>query len=450
MARTASEETRITPLARLRDGALRIEEQTPTERDRFADLVRVVAILMVVLGHWLVAVVIVDDDRFVATQLLVLEPWTKWATWVWQVMPLFFIVGGRVNAGSLRRNRDRGDTTSMWVRRRTRRLLRPMVPLLLLWVVLGPVLDAIGLPVPIVERATEVAFMPLWFLVVYALIIVLAPLTSWLHRRVGWWVPAVATALVLAVDVLDLTDVPVVGEVNHLLVFGIAHQVGYLWADDRLPFGRRGLWVAAGGLLWAALLVAVFDYPVSMVGVEGPTRSNAAPPTLAMVALTAMQTGLLLALRGPCERWLDRAVMAWAAVVVTGSMIITIFLWHMSALVGVGALTYLVGWWPDVEPAGAAWWALRPVWVLLCVAALVPLVVVFRGAERVGEPRPGGPFVTVSGVLAAAGGLYLILEEGLYDVDRVLRVPVAAFALLFAGLLLLGALGRSPDDDTSD
>jgi len=437
-------------VARLRDGALRIEERTPAERDRFADLVRVVAILMVVLGHWLVAVVVFDDGRLVTTQLLVVEPWTRWATWVWQVMPLFFIVGGRVNAGSLRRNLERSETTSTWVRRRTRRLLRPMVPLLLLWVVLGPVLSVVGLPAAIVERATEVAFMPLWFLVVYSLIIVIAPVTWWLHRRAGWWVLAVATVLVAVVDVLHRAGVPLVGQANYLLVFGIAHQVGYLWADDRLPFGRRGLLLAGAGLLSVVVLVVAFDYPISMVGVEGPTRSNAAPPTLALVALAVAQTGLLLALRGPCERWLQRSALAWAAVATTGATIITIFLWHMSALVAVAALTHLMGWWPDVAPASAAWWALRPVWVLLCAVVLVLLVLVFRRAERVGAPAPGGPVPTISGVVVAAGGLYRILEEGLYDPARALRVPVVAVMLLLAGLILLGALGGSPRERTSD
>ena len=410
---------------------------------------RVVAILLVVLGHWLVAVVVVDNGRFVATQLLVVEPWTRWATWVWQVMPLFFLVGGRVNAGSLRRNRERGDTSSMWVRRRTRRLLRPMVPLLVVWVVLGGVMEWAGLPAAVIERATEVAFMPLWFLVVYTLIIVLAPVTWWLHRRAGWWVLVVATVLVAVIDGLDRTGVPLVGEANHLLVFAIAHQVGYLWADDRLPFGRRGLLLAGAGVLWAVLLVVVLDYPISMVGVEGAARSNAAPPTLALVALTVAQTGLLLALRGPCDRSLHRSVLAWAAVATTGTAIITIFLWHMSALVATASLTHLAGWWPDVALLSPAWWALRPVWVLVCAGVLVPLVFAFRGAERVGAPVPAGPLPTVAGVLAAARGLYLLLEEGLYDPERALRVPVVALVLLFAGLGLLGALGRAPRDQGS-
>ncbi len=432
--------------AALREAAARIDARTPAERDRFTDLVRVAAILTVLLGHWLVAVIVVEDGRLTTTQLLVVAPWTRWATWVMQVMPLFFVVGGRVNAWSLQRHRAEGRPTTMWVRRRSRRLLRPMLWLLAVWVPLVFVLRWIGLSEPVVERASEVAFMPLWFLVVYTVIILLAPVTWWLHRRAGWGVAVVATLLVASVDALTRAGVPVVGVVNHVLVFGLAHQVGYLWADDRVPAARRSMWMTVGGVLAALLLVHGVDYPVSMVGVEGPTRSNAVPPSLALVALTAAQVGLLLAVRRRCEAWLHASEVVWAAVATIGATIITIFLWHMSALVAVASLTHLTGWWPRVVAAGPEWWALRPVWVLLCTAFLVPLVLVFRGAERVGPPAPGGPLVTASGVVATTGGLYLILEGGLYAAERALRVPVAALALVLLGSALLGVTGSGARD----
>lgn len=449
MERTTNEESPIARLAGLRTAAAKVDERTPAGRDRFVDLVRVFAILMVVLGHWLVAVIVVGEDGVTTTQLLVVAPWTRWATWVMQVMPLFFLVGGRVNAGSLERHQRRGDTTWWWVRRRSRRLLRPMLWLLAIWIPLAPVLRWIGFSGSLVERASEVALMPLWFLIVYTLTIVLAPVTWRLHRRAGWWVVAGATVLVGVVDALHGAGLPVVGEVNQLLVFAIAHQLGYLWADDRLPFGRRGLWLAGGGLLAAAVLVVGVGYPISMVGVAGPTPSNALPPNLALLALTVAQTGVLLALRRPCERWLHRSELAWAAVATAGTAIVTLYLWHMTAMIAVASLTHLTGWWPDVDPVGAAWWLLRPAWVLLCAAALVPLVLAFRRVEQVGPPTSGGAVPTVSGVLLAAGGLYLILQEGLYDAERALRVPVVALALLAVGTALLGVIGRPAGADTA-
>lgn len=425
-------------LGGVRQGAWRVAARTPDERDRYADLIRVVAILVVVYGHWMVAVVLVDDGELVTTQLLVVEPWTRVATWVAQVMPLFFLVGGRVNAGSLRRAQEAGLSTSAWVRKRSRRLLRPMLPLLALWVPLGPVLALAGVAEGLLEVAIETAFIPLWFFVVYLLVIVLAPVTWWLHRRFGLWLLPLGAVLVAAVDALDRADVPGVGQANYLLVFGLAHQLGYLWAQERLPVGPRALHLAWAGLGAALGLVALLGYPGSMVGLQADADSNATPPTLALLALTVAQLGVVLAARRPVTAWLHRHPLPWAAVASLGTAIITIFLWHMSVLVVVASLTHLTGWWPEMTEIDRLWWSLRPVWLALCTLALVPLVLVFRGFEGAGDPVPGGPATTVVGVAATAGGLGFILREGLYDADRALGLPLMALGLLAIGLVCLG------------
>jgi peptidoglycan/LPS O-acetylase OafA/YrhL len=83
--------------------------QTPSDRDRYADFLRVVSIGLVVLGHWLAAVVLVRDGELVTGRLHAFVPGTQWATWVFQVMPVFFIVGGFVNARSWSRARLRAS-----------------------------------------------------------------------------------------------------------------------------------------------------------------------------------------------------------------------------------------------------------------------------------------------------------------------------------------------------
>ena len=424
--------------AGIRQAAARVEEQTPAGRDRYADLLRVLAILVVVYGHWIAAVVLADDGELVTSQLLVVEPWTRYATWLVQVMPLFFLVGGRVNADSLQRARSSGLDASDWVRKRARRLLRPLIPVLALWVPLGPALDAAGAPAGLAELASETAFIPLWFLVVYLLVIVLAPLTHRLHTRVGPWLLLVAAALVAVVDALDRAGIPAVGQANYLLVFGIAHQLGYLWAEGRLPTGARALHLAWSGLVAAVALVAVAGYPLSMVGLQADADSNATPPTLALLALTIAQLGVVLALRGPAERLLERRPLLWAGVATVGAVIITVFLWHMTALVVVASLTHLTGWWPTMTAIDGLWWSLRPLWLLLCTLALVPLVLLLRRFEGPGDPAPGGPWRTLAGVAATAGGLGVILTRGLYDPDRLLGVPVPSLLLLVAGMWLLG------------
>ena len=429
-----------------RAAAVEIDTRTPDRRDRYTDLVRVLAIIAVVYGHWIAAVIFVDDGRLVASQILAVEPWTQVATWFWQVMPLFFLVGGRVNAASLRRAHLRGDTSTTWVRRRSRRLLRPLLPLLAVWLPMGPLLVWFGVSPGLVELATETAFIPLWFLVVYVLVVTLTPTTLWLHHRGAYAVLLLAVGLVAVIDVLDGVGVPLVAHANYVLVFGIAHQLGYLWLDDKLPRGARGLHLLWSGLLVALLLVTLLDYPVSMVGVHGDEASNATPPTLALVALTTMQLGGVLAARRPVEAWLRRHAVSWATVATVGAAIITVFLWHMTALIIAASLTHFTGWWPRLTSVDAQWWAMRPVWLLVCTIALVPLVLLFRGFERAGDPVPRGPGVTITGVVATAVGLGIIQTTGLYDADRALGLPPAGVVLLLAGLVLLGVHHREPAD----
>ena len=81
----------------------RVAAATPAGRDRFADLLRVVSIVVVVAGLWLMAVVVWRDGRVEGGNALALVPGLWLATWLLQVMPLFFFVGGLANLVSARR-----------------------------------------------------------------------------------------------------------------------------------------------------------------------------------------------------------------------------------------------------------------------------------------------------------------------------------------------------------
>jgi len=56
-------------------------------------------------------------------------------TWVFQVMPIFFFVGGFSNYVAYRAYRARGDSTGAFIRSRLERLLRPSLVFLAIWTV---------------------------------------------------------------------------------------------------------------------------------------------------------------------------------------------------------------------------------------------------------------------------------------------------------------------------
>ena len=106
---------------RLWDQASSMAEQTPEERNRYVDFLRSVSILIVITGHWLIATAFYVDGDLAQGKLLVSEPWTQWLTWLFQVMPIFFIVGGYSNAVSLESARRNQVAYAGWLAGRLNR-----------------------------------------------------------------------------------------------------------------------------------------------------------------------------------------------------------------------------------------------------------------------------------------------------------------------------------------
>ena len=171
---------------------------------------------------------------------------------------------------------------------------------LAVWTVAAAVLGAAGVPEAALRPATRLVVQPLWFLGLYLLVVALAPAMLRLHRRFGpavavWLAVAAATADV-AVRVADLPGLDRLGDLNFLLVWLFAHQLGFLYADGTLPgWPRRAhLAMAAGGLAALTVLTASGAWPRSMVGLPGEPVSNMNPPSLCIVALTIWLVGLAM------------------------------------------------------------------------------------------------------------------------------------------------------------
>ena len=385
-------------------GPGQLARATPARRDRYVDFLRVFSLAVVMLGHWLMAAVEWRDGRLVAANVLEAAPAAQWLTWVFQVMPVFFVVGGFSNTASWTAAGRDGRGYGAWLAGRLVRLVRPVLAFALVWTAVVAALALAGVD-PSALRGRSIA-QPLWFLAVYVVVVAVAPAMVAAHRRWGWGAVVALGAGVAAVDLARWPfGVPLVGWANLALVWLFAHQLGVAWRSGgvggwspRRLFGLAGL--GLGGLF---VLTGAAGYSSSMVGV-GQARSNTFPPSLALVALGTWQFAAALLLRPAVDRWLHRP-RVWAGVVTANGVAMTVFLWHLTALVIVSVVTLPTGL-IDSPPAGsAAWWAWRPVWIVALALALVPLVAAFARVElrRSPPPSPSTVRAVVAAVLLAAG-----------------------------------------------
>ncbi|OZV76834.1 acyltransferase [Micromonospora echinospora] len=372
-----------------------LAERTPADRERYVDLLRAVAITAVVLGHWAVAVVGHDAaGRPTGRSALPDLPWAYPLTWLVQVMPVFFVVGGFANAASLAARRARGGDAADWLLDRSARLVRPTTVLVLVLAAGALVARLAGVDPSLTRTVVWFATVPLWFLAAYLLVVPLTPLTYALHRRYGLAVPLAFAALVGLGDLARLADRPGLAVGNYLFGWLAVHQLGYAWYDARRGVGLRfpptrrlGWTLLLGGLATLVALTTVGPYPISMINIPGERLDNAAPPSLALLVLATTQVGLVMVLRGPAERWLRRPG-PWQAVIAVNAVVLTVFLWHLSAaILLVGGLD-AVGLLPTPPVGSPAWFAWRVPWLLMLSVVLAVLVAVFGPVEARTGRRP--------------------------------------------------------------
>ena len=292
----------------------------------------------------------------------------------------------------------------------------------------------------------RIAAQPLWFLAVYVLVVLAAPFQRRIHRRHGAALLAALVGVVVLLDVLRLTEVaPGVAVANYLAVFLFCQELGFLYADGRFAAVRpRRAALAGGAALGAlALLTGLGPYPVSMIGLPGQRISNMSPPTVVILVLGLAQAALLLAAHAPLARWLERP-RVWRATIVANLVVLTAFLWHLTALIAAGAALLALGV-PVVEPGTAAWWLERPLWLGAASVVLLLLVLGLSPVERWPVPPVADGHVTrrVAGALAAFVGLAGLalagfahpFQAGRGDLLGLHLSPAVAVALLVGGWL---------------
>ncbi|WP_267246589.1 acyltransferase family protein [Streptomyces sp. PR69] len=424
---------------------------TPGTRDRYVDLLRVVSLGTVVLGHWLMAVVTGDG----VGNLLAVVPGLQPLTWVLQIMPVFFFVGGFSHAlayRSLLRRRPEPHTGvyALFLRARLRRLLRPTMAFIGVWGAGALVVQAVAgeaVSRGLSGMALRLVAQPLWFIGIYLAMAALTPPLLRLHERYGWGAFTALLAAAAAVDLLRFAaGTPYVEFLNFAFVWLAVHQLGFLRADGRLRAPDVPAALAAAGLAGAAALVAFGPYPLSMVGMPGEQVSNMAPPTFALLCHGVWLVGAVELLRGPGARLVARP-RAWRTVIAANGVAMTAFLWHLTAMLGVyGALLAVDAELP--APASAAWWAQAPLRLAAAAVLTALLVAAFRGFEKpaaASDVRAGGTGRAALGVvlcLLGILGLSMVGFAGLLEGRTATLVAVdvsapAAVAMALAGWWLV-------------
>lgn len=397
---------------------------TPASRDRYVDFLRAASIAVVVVGHWTIAVIEWENGVIRSTSAVGRAPGLWLATWMFQVMPVFFFVGGYANLVALRSARRRGRTPVEFVRSRVRRLLVPSAALLAVWAVVQVALHLSGTGTPTGPRMAGVSllrgvrppgqtipFGPLWFLAVYLVVVCISPLTVALHERFRWWVVGLFGAGAVAADLLAFVGGwSGVRYANVVFVLLLPHQLGHFYGDGSVDRWSRPALAAMAGIGLAGLVVLtnpwLFDaldgegearwdwfpgighYPRSMLGTDGEAISNAYPPTLCYLLVGLWLIGLVLLARPWVSRWLQRP-RPWRGTIAGNAFIMTLFLWHMTAYLVAILLLWPLGFGQETEPT-ARWWAERVVWIAVPGVLLAGLVALFGRFETQGR-RSGAP-----------------------------------------------------------
>ena len=394
-----------------------------TDRLLWADLVRAAALLVVVFGHYLMAVVHIAGADVSVDTVLDATTWSHPVTWLLQVMGCFFAVGAVVAAPGLaerlaaQKGRDSVGRTVVWrdhVAARTRTLLVPALPLLALWAVAGPALRD-RYPDDLVARASQAALVPLWFLAVYVVVHALIPVMVGVVTRVGVWRPVTGLLVAAAVvDVAHRSGMPAIGWLNFGLVWMVPTTVGVgvgLGRVDRQQLGRA----AALGLVLALTAVAVAGYAVPVVGAADGGRSNNHPPSLLLGLHALAHSGAVLLIAPRLEGWLRASSARRALLRAAGRWSMPIYLWHMTGyvLLSVAVMAWrvpVVGATFALEPLSGQWWAVRPLQMgaALGVTAMVILLMSgpTTGVLRLsGLAVPPGPTRLAAGVVATSVGI---------------------------------------------
>lgn len=354
------------------------------ERDLTLDLARVACVVLVVVIHVLFAGVRVTDAGIEVEHTVELQPWFAAVTWIFEIMPLFFVVGGFASATAYRSARKRGASDADYVRGRLLRLARPALPVFAFFGATLLVIGATSVDRTLVSAVAVAVGSPLWFLSSFLIVQACVPLLLRLHERRPVVTLITLVAAAAAVDAMRTASGEVLlGLPNVLFVWAACHQLGFWMRDGffarRRPVELVGIIVLAYLALWG--LVSTGAYSWNML-------ANQYPPTLPLVCLAVAQAAALRLAYRPLSA-LMRTCAARAVVYVVGSRAMTIYCWHSPAIMLLLGLQLLV---PATlsEPGSTRWWWERILFTALVLAVLWLLSLALARFEEAPSSVPAG------------------------------------------------------------
>jgi hypothetical protein len=417
-----------------------VEASTPATRDRAVDVVRIVSLVGVVIGHTIMATSTLRDDVFIWSNLLTASPVFQALTWVFQIIPLFFFAGvaasiesppqaGGPPACEGSAPRTPGTSWGNWLMRRCTRLYRPVFYYLAFWGITLVALRVV-LPEHVYEPVAGISVQLLWFLGAYVMVLAAVPL---LYRisTAGRLVAAIAGvyAVVAVVDAarINVDGVAVLGYLN-MGAWLIPGMLGVAYRRELLST-RAAL--ALGGVMLAVnlALMGFGPYELSLVGIETQQLKNMTPPSLLLAGHAIMMCAFTIAAMPAIARWARRPRVWWlTAIGNSGAM--TLYLWHIPPLLAIHLVFDYLGY-PRFDPAAPGFLVLSV--VQLAFIALRPLendpLPLWDGGFVAG---PGGRSAAVGVLLCIAGAATLasvgwgLKDQGLYCIAVMLAALVAA------------------------
>ncbi|OPX11567.1 acyltransferase [Mycobacterium sp. AT1] len=410
-----------------------IEWATPANRDRAIDVIRIASLIGVVAGHTIMATSMIADGVFAWGNLLTTSPVFQALTWIFQVMPLFFFAGVAASVGSW----DAGGSWGGWLLKRCTRLYRPVFYYLAFWaatlVVLRPLL-----PTRVYESIAGISIQLLWFLGVYVVVLAAVPLLARI-TTVARFVGSVTAlyALIALVDGIRVHDAAwsALGYLNLVAwlipgMFGVAYRRGLFTVRTALVVGVA-MFAVNVALVWFG------PYELSLVGIDTQELKNMMPPSLLLTGHAIMMCAFAIAAAPAIARWAGRP-RVWRLAVIGNSGAMTLYLWHMPALLAVHLAFDYLGL--DRWPGQPNFWTISAAQVAVMAVLVCGSFVVLRPLENEPLPlwdgghvaQPGlrsavvGTLLCVAGAATLAAAGWGLKDEGLDYVLVVLAALVGA------------------------